>query len=595
VEDLLGKSDHDVFPREQADIYWAHDDMVFEKGTVDLNEEPQTIRGELHTIATKKSLYRDSISGKKYIVATIRDITQQKRIEEALRQREAFIKNVIDSMNDGVFVINPDFQITMWNPAMERISKQPKANVLYKDEPLWEILPYLKKAGADSIMKLAMRGVKTLNIEAPYRLPGGTRGITSNSYFPLKNPAGKIMGVIGVVRDITERKEAEKALRESEEQLRQAQKMESIGRLAGGIAHDFNNLLTVISGNIELILAEEKPSERQNTRLADVRKTVEHAASLTHQLLAFSRKQLITPKVHQINELLINFEKMLVRVIGEDVDLAFHLEEGLWPVSIDRGQFEQLLFNLSVNARDAMPHGGKLVIETENHVIEEEKGDSSGDVPPGSYARISVSDNGIGMDSQTLSMIFEPFFTTKEKGKGTGLGLSTCYGIVKQHNGFVRVHSETDEGTRFELFFPRSYENLEEEQQTMATGQQMLTARCFLLVEDDPMVRTIIKEMLKSDGFVVYDFGSGREALNWLENGDTPIDLLITDVVMPNMNGKQLAEQVQRYDSSVRVLYISGYTDEMIAKHGVLDAGTAFIQKPFKRNVLLGKIREILE
>jgi two-component system cell cycle sensor histidine kinase/response regulator CckA len=386
------------------------------------------------------------------------------------------------------------------------------------------------------------------------------------------------------------RKRDEEMLRRSEEQLRQAQKMEAVGQLAGGVAHDFNNLLTIINGYSEVLQESQHSDPSMRGDLEQIRKAGERAAGLTRQLLAFSRKQILQPRVLDLNDLVAEVQRMLGRLIGEDIQLFTALAPALGRVKADPGQVEQILINLAVNARDAMPTGGKLFVETSDVEIDESCAGTSPELPPGRYARLAVRDTGCGMDSETLARIFEPFFTTKEPGKGTGLGLSTVYGI-----GHLRATSEPGRGAAFEVYLPV----VEEEASTSNGEQARLPApggtETILLVEDEEGVRTLTRQVLRSKGYTVLEAENGEEALRLIETNERAIDLLLTDVVMPHLGGRALAEAVTARYPEVDVLYMSGYTDDAVLRNGVQRSENDLIQKPFTMDALLYKVREVVD
>ncbi|PYS49074.1 MAG: hybrid sensor histidine kinase/response regulator [Acidobacteria bacterium] len=387
--------------------------------------------------------------------------------------------------------------------------------------------------------------------------------------------------------DVTER-------RLLEEQFRQSQKMEAIGQLAGGIAHDFNNLLTAINGYSELAMRKLQAEDPLRRNLEEIKKAGERAASLTRQLLAFSRKQILQPAVLVINSVVSDMEKMLRRLIGEDIDLKTALETQLGSIKADPGQIEQIIMNLVINARDAMPAGGKLTIETSNVDLDETYARQHTGVTPGHYVMLAVSDTGMGMNTATLARIFEPFFTTKEKGKGTGLGLSTIYGIVKQSGGNIWVYSEVGQGTTFKVYLPRVDEDAQEYKRTDETEEILQGTETILLAEDEEIVRTLAREILETYGYRVLEASGSGAALLICERVTEPIDLLITDVVMPEMSGRQLAARLSQLRPEMKVLYMSGYTDDAIVHQGVLDEDANFIQKPFTPDALAKKVREVL-
>ncbi len=394
-------------------------------------------------------------------------------------------------------------------------------------------------------------------------------------------------------REISERRKAEDALRHSEEQLRQAQKLEAIGRLAGGIAHDFNNLLSVILSYSELLLARGAPGTDGRAELEEIREAGERAAKLTHQLLAFSRQQVLAPQSLDLNDVVRGLHSMLERLLGEDVQLRLRLATGLGAVLADRGQIEQVIMNLVVNSRDAMPTGGTLTIETDDIRLDEAYAREHIGVEPGPYVLLAVSDTGVGMDRATRQRMFEPFFTTKEMGKGTGLGLSTVFGIVKQSGGSVWVYSEPGLGATFKIYLPRHAGDVER----TAAPVPLVTARgseTILLVEDEPQVRGLAIAILNRAGYTVLPASSPTEAID-LARRSEGIDLLLTDVVMPGMNGRELADRIRSERPGLRVLFMSGYTDDVILHHGVLAPGVAFLQKPLTPDSLTRKLRQALE
>lgn len=389
--------------------------------------------------------------------------------------------------------------------------------------------------------------------------------------------------------------ERTKALQEKQEQLLQAQKMEAIGRLAGGVAHDFNNLLTIITGYSEMLLREAPGGSGSRQQLRQIRRAADRAGSLTRQLLAFSRKQVLQPRVLDPNTVVGEMDAMLRRLIGEDIDLVTKLNPDVYSIKFDPGQIEQIVMNLAVNARDAMPRGGKLTIETDNVELDEDYARTHPDAVPGPHVMIAMTDTGMGMDAETKARIFEPFFTTKEKGKGTGLGLSTVYGIVKQSGGNIWVYSEPGHGTTFKVYLPRAEESSRPVQpQDRKAAVALRGSETILLVEDDEDVRALLRDVLEAGGYRVLATGDAQEAMDLCRRHKGEVDLLLTDVVMPRMGGRELAENIMALQPNIKVVYMSGYTDNAIVHHGVLDPGTAFIEKPIAPNVLLEKIRDFL-
>jgi two-component system sensor histidine kinase EvgS len=425
-----------------------------------------------------------------------------------------------------------------------------------------------------------------------YHKNGGTVWLEITATF-IRDENGKPTGLLLAGRDINARKKAEEEKAKLEEQLLQAQKMESVGRLAGGVAHDFNNMLNVILGYAELAKLKLTSDDPVSKDIEEIEKAAIRSRDVTSQLLAFSRKQIISPKIINLNELILSIQKTLARVIGEDVHLSFYPKENIWQIKFDPTHIEQILFNLAANARDAMPGGGKLTMETHNvHLDEAFCRDHLGFMP-GDYVVLAVSDNGSGIDKENLQYVFEPFFTTKDVGKGTGLGLAMVYGIVKQNGGFINVYSEPGQGTTFKIYMPR---NLEMDATVEETKEEsaVFSPAMILLVEDDDMVRGMITQMLKTIGYSVMAAATPGEALSLCEKGDTTVDLVITDVVMPVMNGRELRDKLRVVRPEIKVLFVSGYTSNVVVHHGILEEGVHFLQKPFSMNDLSRKISEAL-
>jgi PAS domain S-box-containing protein len=405
---------------------------------------------------------------------------------------------------------------------------------------------------------------------------------------PLRGSEGELIGVIGVALDITDRKHLA-------DQLRQAQKMQAVGELAGGVAHDFNNLLMVVKGHAEMLHDHLPQSSPQRSHVEQIQTAAERAASLTAQLLAFSRKQVLQPRVLDLNEVVGGMIQMVSRVIGENIELAFMPGARLGNVKADPSQIEQVVLNLVVNARDAMPQGGRLTIETASVELDENYTVQHAVVEPGPYVMLTVTDTGCGMDSKTQARIFEPFFTTKEQGKGTGLGLATVYGVIKQSGGYIWVYSEIDHGTTFKIYLPKITAKVEELAAVKTIPTPAYGSEAILFVEDEQSVRELVREYLSARGYSVLEASDGIQALDIAAAHPGAIQLLITDVVMPRLSGRELASQIATARRDLKVLYISGYTDDSIFRHGVLEGGMEFLQKPFNLRTLAQKIREILD
>jgi len=523
------------------------------------------------------------------IIVSIIDITDRKLAEQALRDREETFRALAEQSLDVIMRFDKQGRHLYVNPIVETttgIKPEEFIGKTHGEMGFPEELVDLWEEAIGQVFETA----KPNRIE--FQLPTGLW--IDWLLIPEFSPDGKVAAVITSARDITERKQAEQEKTNLEEQLSQAQKMEAIGRLAGGVAHDFNNILTSITGYTEMIQSSLGVGDPIRHDLEEVRKAAERASRLTAQLLAFSRKQIIAPRVIQPNDVLHDSQKMLCRIIGEDIDFIFKPARGLLRIKADPGQLDQIFINLAVNARDAMPDGGKLTIETQNVAFDEEYCRSHAEMETGEYVMLAVTDTGHGMDDDTLEHIFEPFYSTKKKEQGTGLGLSTVYGIVKQNGGFINVYSEPGIGTTFKIYFPSVREKAEKfsarAESAYPTGNETV-----LLVEDEDMVRKLAKKILEKHGYNVIDMSNGGVAVVWAEKHDDHIDLLLTDVIMPGMNGRELREKLLEKRPDLKVLYMSGYTENVIAHHGVLEEGTQFIQKPFTVEFLTRKIREVLD
>jgi len=514
------------------------------------------------------------------------DITERKRAEEALRvSEEKFSKAFhasptligISTLKDGCYIdVNESFT---------RITGYSRAEAIGRTSTELNIFANLEDR--DKLAKMLREQGSLHNVEASIRVKSGEVriGLFSAELIDIRGE----QCLLAVVDDITER-------RRLEAQLHQAQKMEAIGRLAGGVSHDFNNLLTSIMGYTELALLALHPGDPIRSDLEGIQKTAERAANLTRQLLAFARKQVINPTVLNLNDLILNVDKMLRRLIGEDIELVTLPAPDLGQVKADPGQLEQVLLNLAVNARDAMPTGGKLTIETANIVLGEDYAHQHPEVTPGEYTMLTISDTGTGMTEEVKSRIFEPFFTTKEKSKGTGLGLATCFGIVKQNDGHIWVDSELDRGTTFKICLPRVRKAVSPTIPQEKSGDLPRGTETVLLVEDEPAVRDLAKRVLRGQGFKVLDAANGEEALRVVrEHAGARIELLLTDVVMPRMGGRELADRLKATYPELKILFTSGYTDKANTHFGTLEPGMAFLQKPFTPEALIHQVREILD
>ncbi len=516
------------------------------------------------------------------------------RAEEALRESEIRFQELFDGAPVGYHELDVGGCITKLNRTELEMLGYAAEEML--GQPVWKFVVEKEQSKESILAKLSGVTPPGRQFERTYRRKDGTIFPVLIEDRLLRDAEGRIIGIRSTIQDITDRKRTEDEVKALEEQLRQSQKIEAIGRLAGGVAHDFNNLLTVIKGYSQLSLLDLKEHSPLWENIQEIQKATQRATDLTRQLLAFSRRQILDPKVLDLNSLLRDTEKMLRRMIGEDIELVTLLSEDLGRVKIDPGQIEQVIFNLAVNARDAMPSGGKLTIETANVESDEGYAHAHIGVNPGHHVRLSVSDTGVGMSREVQEKAFDPFFTTKEKGKGTGLGLSTVHGIVTQSGGKIWVYSEPGHGTTFKIYFPKiegelDHLNGKNEMDSFPVGSETV-----LLVEDEPSVRDLANRLLKQQGYKVLEAANGEEALRLVqENTGENIHLLLTDVVLPQMGGKELADQLKTFRPEIKVLYTSGYTDYAIVHHGVLDSGTHFLQKPFSLKTLSQKVREVLD
>jgi PAS domain S-box-containing protein len=544
-----------------------------------------------------------------------RDLTEQRRIEEqnrrlnveledrvqkrttellkaqlALSESELRFARLFESGAVGVIIAQIDGDVIDANDAFLEMVGYTREDLLAGRMKWSEMTPPDWVVRGEPIHAQLMAQGFVPPWEKEYFRKDGSRISVLNSTALLEPP-----NYIHVVTDLTERKRSELALRRTEEQLRQAQKMEAMGRLAGGVAHDFNNLLSVILSYSSMLANELRPTDPMRGELEEIKSAGQRAAQLTRQLLAFSRQQVLQPSVLNLNDTVSNLERMLRRLIGEDIELIVQSDPLLKPVLVDPGQVEQVVMNLVVNSRDAMPQGGKLTIETANVVLDEKYAAEHVGTSPGHHVMLAVTDTGIGMDPSTQARIFEPFFTTKEAGKGTGLGLATVFGIVQQSQGSIWVYSELGKGSTFKIYLPVAEQRRDSRPPSASTLKSSRGSETILLVEDDERVRHLVLAILRRNGYHVLEAQGGGDALLICEQHQTPIDLLLTDVVMPRMNGRQLAERLQAVRPGLKVLFMSGYTDSSVVNHGVLDEGLAFVQKPIMPEALTLKVREVLD
>ncbi len=518
-----------------------------------------------------------------------------RQLKEALHTSEEKYRLLWETSTDAVIFMDTDRHIRFANPAVQDVFGFTPEEVIGRDIAMLQP-ERLRQAHREGLARYLQTGVKKLNWRATELV--GLRKDGSEVPIEVAFSDMEMEGkrwFIGFMRDITERKRTEDALRRSEEQLRQSQKMEAIGKLAGGVAHDFNNLLTAITGYSDLLLGHVQLDSLARKNAEEIRKAAFRAASLTHQLLAFSRRQMLTVKVLKLNAVIMDLEPMLRRLIGEDIELKIVPGPALGEVKADPSQIEQIILNLVINARDAMPKGGTLTIETANVSLDAAFAVGHEPFRPGAYVLVAVSDTGCGMDERTKARIFEPFFTTKDPGRGTGLGLSTVYGIVKQSDGYVWVYSEPGEGTTFKIYLPRVASASDKAFADAEQARPPQGTETILLAEDEDMVRALVTNILQDNGYTVLAAGHSEEAFRLSGRHEKPIHLLVTDVVMPGMSGRELAERLASSRPKMKVLYISGYTDDAVLRHGVQAEGMPFLQKPFTPDALLRKVREVLE
>ncbi|MES1185325.1 MAG: PAS domain S-box protein [Myxococcales bacterium] len=523
--------------------------------------------------------------GRRWGLSLARDITERKQAERALNESHDLLRAVTEGTPDAIYAKDLQYRYRMINSAGARFLGKAVVDVLGKDDG--ELLePAAAQAIRERDLRILVTG-QTETFEETVTTRGATR-IFLSTKAPYRDRQGNVIGLVGISRDVTDMKRLEA-------DFRQAQKMDAVGRLAGGIAHDFNNLLSVIIGYSELLFNQLGPDDDKRSLIYEVQKAGERAAGLTRQLLAFSRKQVLKPQVISLNPLLADMNRMLRRLIGEDIALVEVLDPELGMARLDPGQFEQAVINLAVNARDAMKEAGRLTLETRNARVDELYAEQHPEVRPGEYVVVTVSDTGHGMDEATRVRIFEPFFTTKEPGKGTGLGLAMVYGFVKQSDGHIEVQSQPTGGTSFRLFLPRVADTGAALPPAVTDFRVTGGQETILLVEDEEALRTLIREVLQSYGYTVLEARDGEDGL-WMARQYTgPIHALLTDLVMPRMGGRQLAEQLSRQRPNLRVLFMSGHSETASLPGGDIAPGAAFVHKPFSPLALAREVRHVLD
>jgi len=563
--------------QSEGDMFWRRKDG---------SEFPVEIT--LKTVPTRRGVLA---------VSFVTDVTERKRAGELLRYQYGITNAITENAAEALFLLDGAGRVTFANPAAERMFAWAKEEL--QGQVLHDMIHHQRPDGTPfplgecPVQQVLATGKAVHGYEDMYFRKDGVWMHTASSIAPILRD-GKVVGAVNVVSDITGRKRAEEERARLEAQLQRAQKLESIGRLAGGVAHDFNNLLTVINGYSDLILGTLQPQDPQRESLAEIRKAGGRAVELTRQLLAFSRKQMIAPRPVNLNSLIADSRDMFRRLVGEDIELVTDLDAELGQVMADAGQLNQVLMNLVVNARDAMPAGGRLTLRSSRMHLDEGAAASFPGAVPGLCAVMEVSDTGEGMSEEIQQNLFEPFFTTKATGKGTGLGLSTVYGIVQQAGGWIRVDSQPGKGATFRIGLPLTEQPAPQALPETPAPARMEGSETILVVEDQDEVRRLVLAVLTSFHYRTLEAGSGGEALRIAEGYPGPIHLLLTDVVMPRMTGKQLADRLRAVRPGMKVIYMSGYTADVISRQGVMDSGIEFIKKPFSPEALALKVRSVL-
>jgi len=532
------------------------------------------------------------IEGKRLRLAAMRDISERMRTEQELRESRKFLSELIENSGNLICVKDRQGRYTMINRKWEAVTGLRRENVIGRTDA--EIF---SPVDAEQFRRNDLEVIETKQVtekeEYLEDAHGGRRSFLSIK-FPLFNDDGTVSGICGMIAELTERRQAEEERERLREQLSQGRKMESIGRLAGGIAHDFNNMLGVILGHTELALLKLNPDDQLYGNLKEVEKAAKRSADLTRQLLAFARRQTVVPKVLDLNETVAGLLKMLERLIGEDIEIAWQPAGDLWPVRMDPSQVDQILANLCANARDAIADVGRITISTINVSISDSFCIGHEGCAAGDFVMLSVADTGCGMDKDMIDLLFEPFYTTKEVGKGSGLGLPTVYGIVRQNSGFVKVDSEVGHGTTFRVYLPRHSETEVRSQAGQAVGKGAIANATVLLVEDEPAILSMARMMLENLGYQVLTAKTPQEAIHLVTEYGGTINLLVTDVIMPEMNGWELSKKLQAIQPDLKRLFTSGYTADVIAHHNVREETVHFVQKPFTLEALSEKVREAL-
>ncbi|NTW98843.1 MAG: PAS domain-containing protein [Geobacteraceae bacterium] len=586
-EDIVGKSDFDLpWGVEASEGYRADDRDVMARGEAKphIVESLHTSEGAVIWIDTTKIPLVDSSGSVHGVLGVYEDITRRKQAEEALQEALQFNQQIITSAKEGIVVYDRDLRYRVWNPFMEQLTGLGSADVLGNTPR--EVFPFLKDAGVVERLAKVLEGETVDPLELPFQVAAtGKSGWASDMCAPLLNAKGEIIGVIGTVRDISEN-------RKTEEQLRQSQKMEALGQLAGGVAHDFNNMLQVVMGYSTLLSLDATAAQKE--QIAEILAASERAADLTSGLLSYSRKQVFKIEPSDLGRLVAGVEKFLRRILGEDIALSLELPSETLTAAVDRAHIQQVFINLSSNARDAMPSGGKLSIGMERIEMDEEFVTTHGFGTVGSYALITVSDTGSGIPKEHRQKIFEPFFTTKGVGQGTGLGLSIVYGIITQHNGFINCYSEEGAGTTFHIYLPLSPEWLQPHETAVAIDTDEDKGKIVLIAEDDPAVRKITRDILQLHGYVVLEASNGREAVTIFRDHAHTIDLVVLDALMPELNGAEALSAIREIKPGAKALFMSGYGREIISGKMLIPDDAEFVGKPVLPARLMEAIRKLI-
>ncbi|MFX1297120.1 MAG: PAS domain S-box protein [Promethearchaeota archaeon] len=595
-EELTGFSKEEIEGKKSWKEFAHKDEMerllkINEKRKIDPNSVSRSYEFKfVDKYENIKDIYItvDRIPTTNLCVASLLDITDRKNTEKKLAEEHHLLRTLIDILPEFIYVKDKDSKFIIGNRGVVNFMGAKSLEDLI-DKTDFDFYP---KEIADQYysdeQEIIRCGKPIIDKEEPSIMPNGEKRWISTTKVPLINNHGEIVGIVGLGHDITSHKNLE-------QQLQQAQKMEAIGRLTGGIAHDFNNMLTVIIGLSDYLLLHYKDDKSLVSQIINIREAGNKAASLTHQLLAFSRRQILQPKIINLNAIILDIEKMLRRTFGEDIQLELNLDKELENVKLDVSQIEQVIMNIVINAKDAMPNGGKLTIETKNSYLDEEYAHDHVSVKTGHYVLLSISDTGIGMNKNIQEHIFEPFFTTKGEGKGSGLGLSTVYGIVKQSEGNIWVYSEPNKGTVFKIYFPRVQKKVESVKTRKDSKISYNGTETILLVEDEDIVRNMVSSILTNFGYIVIEAKNGEDALRYFQkNSKQVINLIVTDVVMPHLSGALLIKKLRK-NNNIKVLFMSGYTVNSIIHHGISDKETPFLQKPFTMYNLVKKVREVLD